>query len=332
MKLPFLRRAPRELPVPRDFPYVELRGGHDAAVLLVPSLGGKLAELWLGGRQWLWRSDVTPMAPGADGASYVETADSGGWDECFPTVGACRVPSWVKGAGGLQLPDHGELWSQAPTVEVTAAGASQSARCTWHGVRWPYRVEREVRVDEAGVVHLTYQATNDGRDRLPFLWSAHPLFPLSEHTQVLLPEGTRLRVYARRGIDLGEPRSEHRWPFVRAGARAFDFARPWEVAKRYACKLFLDMPEGEAVLREGDRELVMQWDARQVPHLGLWLNKRGWTPFRDEAPYLNLAVEPAIGAPDTIEDALGDWKAAAWLEPGELRSWSLRVAARPVEV
>ena len=40
----------------------------------------------LRGREWLWRNDQIPLALPKQGASYAETADSGGWDECFPTV------------------------------------------------------------------------------------------------------------------------------------------------------------------------------------------------------------------------------------------------------
>jgi galactose mutarotase-like enzyme len=331
VRFPFLKRPAPALPAARDYPYVELRGG-ESSVLLVPSLGGKLAELCLAGRQWLWHSDLTPMRPGTDGASYVETADSGGWDECFPTVAPCRVPSWVKGVGGANLPDHGELWSQAPEVDIATSEYGQTAKCTWRGVRWPYRFERAVRVDREGTVHLSYVVANEGQDRLPFLWSAHPLFPMTEHTRLILQEGTRLRVFARHGIDLGEVRSEHQWPNVRAGSRACDFRNPFDVAKRYACKLFLDVREGSVRLREGDLELEMAWDAGDVPHLGLWLNKQGWSPFNHGPPYLNLAVEPAIGAPDTIDEALGDWKSAAWLEPMERRAWSLRLTGRRAEV
>ncbi len=329
MRLPFLGRRQKELPVPRDFPYIELRGG-DCTVLMIPSLGGKLAELWLGGRQWLWQSDLIPLAPGTDGASYVETADTGGWDECFPTVGACRIPGWVRGLGGTPLPDHGELWAQSPAIEVHTSGEGQGVTCRWSGLRLPYVFERTVRVDGGGIVHLGYAAMNTGSERLPFIWSSHPLFPLTPSTQIDLQEGTRLRVYARHGIELGELRSEHRWPFVRAGARACDFRIPADVAKRYAAKLFLDATEGGAILREDDRELVMHWDAREIPHIGLWINHRGWTPFKGGEPCMNLALEPAIGAPDTLDDALGDWKSASWLEPGDVRRWHLMLEGRGV--
>jgi hypothetical protein len=300
-------------------------------VVIVPALGGKITGLTMCGRQWLWASDVTPYARGIDGTSYVETADSGGFDECFPTVGACRIPGWVRSFGGIELPDHGELWSQEPMLDIRTGADGQRAILTWQGTRLPYRLQRSVRVGPGGDVLMEYAAVNDGAERLPFIWSAHPLFPMTPHTRLTLPDGARLRVFARHEIELGETRSEHRWPFVRGGGKLFDFVVPYAVAKRYACKLFLDMPEGHATLREGDVELSVAFDTGEVPHFGLWLNKRGWTPFRREDPYLNLAFEPCIGAPDTLSEALGDWKSAAWLEVGEERRWSLHWSARRVE-
>ena len=329
MRLPFLSRGRSAFPVPSDFPYIELRGG-DTRVMILPALGGKIAELWLGGRQWLWHNTLIPLAPGTDGASYMETADSGGFDECFPTVGACRVPGWVRGLGGVELPDHGELWSRPPRIDVRTTAAGQIARCSWTGFRMPYRFERSLRVDRDGIVDIAYALANDGQERLPFLWAAQPLFPLTERTRLVLPEGSRLRVFARHGIELGETRSEHVWPRVRGGGKSLDFSAPFAVARRYACKLFLDVREGEALLREGDRELRFEWEADAVPNVGLWINKRGWTPFRDQEPYLNLSLQPGIGAPDTLVEALGDWKSAAWLDPGDVRRWALRLTARRV--
>jgi galactose mutarotase-like enzyme len=330
VRLPFLSRPKPVFPVARDFPYVELRGA-DSRVVVVPSLGGKIAELWLGGREWLWHSPVLPLAPGSDGDSYVETADTGGVDECFPTQGACRIPGWVRGFGGVELPDHGELWSQVPEMDVRTSRSGQIARCSWTGYRLPYRLDRAVRIDQDGVVHVSYAVINDGREKMPFVWSMHPVFPLGEHTRVRLPAGARLRVFAQHGIDLGEPRSEHQWPFIRGGGKVHDFSVPHAIARKFACKLFVDVPEGEAGLVEGDLELRFQWDPTQIPHVGLWVNKRGWTPFRDGEPYMNLALQPAIGAPDTLVDALGDWKSVAWLDPGETRRWAFRWSAHPAE-
>jgi galactose mutarotase-like enzyme len=324
ISLPFRRAARPTFPTAADFGYVELRGG-GSRVVVIPSLGGKISEMELAGRQWLWTSDVLPYAAPTPGASYIETADTGGYDECFPTVGACRIPGWVKAFGGIELPDHGELWSQSPTLEIETTKQGQCAVTSWQGARLPYRLTRIARVAPDGDVVLDYHLANDAEDRFPFIWSSQPLFPMTPDTEVHLPEGAEMRVYGSHRISLGDHQSKHRWPFVRAAGKVMDFLKPFEVAKQYACKLFLDVPEGRgrAILRQDGVELEVDFDASSVGQFGLWLNKQGWTPFKKEAPYLNLAFEPCIGAPDTLSDALGDWKRAQWLEPGEVRSWSL---------
>ena len=307
-----------------------LRGGGSSAAL-VPALGGKIASLHLGGREWLWTSDViAPRVPDEalradDAASYVEVADTGGYDECFPTVGACVVPGDVAGFGGLRLPDHGELWSQQPSVDVASAADGEQVTLTWTGRRMPYEFERTVRVDGDGRVVLRYAATNRGDAPLPFLWSAHPLLPLTARTRVHLPRGARLRVDAAHGLGAHEAGADHAWPAVRVDGAPVDVSHPAAVGDGYACKLFLDLPAGPVVaaVEEDDARLEVAMDGGEVTHFGLWLNNGGWTPFAGGRPYRNLAFEPCIGAPDSLADALGRWDAAAWLAPGETRRWTL---------
>jgi galactose mutarotase-like enzyme len=303
----------------------------DASVTVVPALGGKISSLSLAGREWLWTSDVLRRTvpedalASDDDVSYVETADSGGYDECFPTVGACRVPEAVPGFGGLRLPDHGELWSQRPAVDVTRVGARGTVLVTWEGRRMPYAFVRALELHEDGRVELRYAVTNRGAHRLPFVWSAHPLLALTPRTRLALPDGARMRVYAEHGIALGGVRSEHQWPFVEVRGVTRSFTRPAEVAAASACKLFLDLPEGtrRLAVNEGRARLEVEFEAADVPHVGLWVNNRGWTPSAGGTPYLNFAFEPCIGAPDTLEDALGAWDSAAWLDAGETRRWTL---------
>jgi galactose mutarotase-like enzyme len=326
----FSRPAPKRFPGADEFGFIELRGG-DSRVVVVPALGGKISSMELAGRQWLWTSPVIPYAPPEEGASYVETADTGGYDECFPTVGACKLPTWIRGFGGLELPDHGELWSQPPEVDVRASAEGQAVHLAWTGKRMPYRFEREVRITPQGVVEMRYAATNTGAEKMPFIWSSHPLFPLGPRTRLHLPADTRVKVYAQHGIEIAEYGSDMgRWPDLRVSGKPVNFSIPDRVARRYACKLFFDMTEGWAALIEDDLWLKVEFDQRQVPNLGLWLNKEGWSPFRREKPYRNLAFEPCIGAPDTLHDALGAWNRAHWLEPGQTRRWSLRWSAKRV--
>ena len=69
------------------FGSAELRAG-TTKVVIIPALGGKIASMEMAGREWLWTSDVIAHPAPIDGASYVETADPGGYDECFPTLPA----------------------------------------------------------------------------------------------------------------------------------------------------------------------------------------------------------------------------------------------------
>ena len=317
----------------QEFGTVELRGG-DARVVIVPALGGKISELWFGERQWLWKNPQLPFRMPEAGASYGLTADSGGCDECFPTAGACTLPSLVRGAGGRALPDHGELWSQQPELTITTEAQGHRAHLVWTGECLPYRFERSVLVTHAGTVRCEYAATNLGTLRIPFVWSAHPLLPLTKATRVVLPPGARVRVWTEHGVDLGGVAAEHRWPRLRSGGQMLDVSVPGSTRKKsYACKLFVDLPPGDQAVSvvEGDTMLTARFDAAQVPHVGLWINHGGWNPlpktswlpWRKPASYHNLALEPAIGAPDTLSDALGAWGSASWLEAGETRLWTI---------
>lgn len=294
-------------------------------LVVVPALGAKIASMRMAGREWLWSSDVIPYRVPIPGTSYVQTADTGGFDECFPTVGACVLPPSVPGLGGLELPDHGELWSQAP--EVGRRGATLTA--IWRGALVRYTVSRELVVEPDGSVTMRYEAANAGPRRLPFLWSSHPLLPLDEHTRIELPEGSRLRVDVQHGIDLGGPLAAHRWPRVTTERGELDLSRPAAGDRSpYACKLFLDPIEGRAAIEQDGARLEVRFDLAEVPSFGLWLNWGGWTPFEGGIPYRNLAFEPCIGAPDRLDHALGEWRGAHWLEPGETRRWSLTWSAR----
>lgn len=323
-------RSRAAAPPPRleDFGFVELRGG-GSRVVIVPALGGKIALFELGGRQWLWTSDVTPYSLPDENSSYVETADTGGYDECFPTVATCKVPTWVRAFGGVQLPDRGELWSQAPSIDVRTSPEGQTATTTWMGRRMPYRLTRAVRVTPAGEVECEYEATNTGTDRVPFIWSAQPVFPLTSETRIELQQATRLHVYAQHEIVLGLGATDLRWPMVRSQGRLLDLSHPFAVAKRYACKVFLEMREGRVALIEDGVRLELSFRVDDVPNIGIWINRGGWTPFKRGKPYQNLALEPCIGAPDSLEDALGAWKNAHWLEAGKSRRWLLKWRAVP---
>jgi galactose mutarotase-like enzyme len=311
-------------------PAIALRSD-EIEIVAVPAVGMKLTNLRRPrGREWLWRNDQIPLAlPQAD-ASFVETADSGGWDECFPTV----APSPIPGAppGSPLLPDHGELWSASWTSSAYDHAGGVTLAATAAGRLLPYEVQREVTLDpREPVMRLRYRLKSTGDSPFPWLWSAHPLLNVQPGSTLEIPSLRQVRVAAVHGLPELSVGDIVSWPEAFGGSNA-RFTFPAEGA--WAVKLFGDVgPSGRMVLtdpRRGER-LAMTVSPEEVPQVGLWINNRGWAP-PGRTPYYNLGLEPAIGAPDRLDDAVRDWNLAQTLEPGEERSWGIEVRlAEPEE-
>lgn len=305
------------------FPAVALRSA-ELEVVVVPSIGMKLTNLRRhNGREWLWRSDQIPLAPARVGASYVETADSGGWDECFPTVGPCPVPGAPPGTP--PLPDHGELWSApwSSSVYENASGATLTASA--QGLAFPYEFHREIALDKhEPTVRFRYRIRHTGDRPFPWIWSSHPLLNVQPGSVIEIAGVSQVKVDAVHGRNDLEEGAVISWPGA-VGGMPDRFTFPEEGG--WATKLFADVgPQGRMMLmdpRRGERlEIVVP--PHEVPQIGLWINCRGWAP-PGRRPYYNLALEPCIGAPDRLDLAVNEWKTAQRLDPGEEREWSLEV-------
>jgi galactose mutarotase-like enzyme len=308
------------------YPAVALRSTH-LEIVAVPEIGMKLTNLRrLNGREWLWRSDQIPLAPPIPGASYVETADSGGWDESFPTVGACPIPGAPPGVP--QLPDHGELWAAPWTSSVYEHADGTTLAGSTRGTILPYEFHRQLTLDrEEPVARLRYRVRHTGDTPFPWIWSSHPLLNVQPGSELTLPGVHQVKISAVHGREDLSEGDVVSWAGT-IGGEADRFTFPADGA--WAAKIFGDLgPEGRMLLtdpRMGERlELVV--DPAEVPQVGIWINCRGWAP-PGRTNYYNLALEPCIGAPDRLDLAVREWGTAQTLDPGEEREWGLEVWLR----
>lgn len=305
------------------FPAIALRAG-EVEIIVVPAIGMKLTNLRrLRGREWLWRNDQIPLASPRPGASFVETADSGGWDECFPTVGPSPVPGAPPGTP--LLPDHGELWAASWTSSILEHAGGLTLTGSASGGLLPYEFHRDITLDpREPVLRFRYRVRNTGHWSFPWIWSAHPLLNVQPGTRLELPTMHQVRLDAVHGVPALSRNDIVAWPSAFDGAGGvFTFPE----SGGWAVKLFGDVGEsGRMTLtdpRLGERlEMIVR--PEEVPQVGLWINARGWAP-PGLRPYYNLALEPAIGAPDRLDEAVLEWNAAQMLMPGEDRSWGLEV-------
>ena len=297
----------------QGFAVVGLRSAA-AELAMVPALGGRIISLrsLRSGRQWCWHQDrpnwLWANRPGDDFGGSPQA----GIDECVPTVAACR---WA----GRDIPDHGEVWYQAWTLEPDELSRGQLSATVPLDVS-PFVFRRSIRVDDQnqGFV-FEYQLTSTSAVTESYLWSLHPLFTIEADDRLQLPdEVTQLRLNGGLGdrpIAFGDIWSYPR-PFPGIEMDRLQVpGMPAGCVKGFAGPL----QQGRAAIandRTGDR-LQLEWDPKSAPFLGLWLN-------RGHAGFHHVALEPASGAPDSLADAADKWKNCPLLTPGETARWSVR--------
>lgn len=295
------------------------------ALALMPELGGKISSLrdLRSGREWLWRHPRMAYKRVAHGGSYMAEADTGGWDECFPTVAPCGYPSapWAE----TRLPDHGELWSQSAALDVTEVAGMVQLRTRWLGIALPYTFERAITLmARSPILRCAYAVTNNADVSLQFIWSAHPLLAIEPGMRLQLPPA-RFNRWTTIPPDLLAQDSGLSYPpALRPGTRNIDLATLPDPSAGIALKLWSDpLDEGWATLHAPDGELRLRWDTALLPQVALWMNLGAWAGDGG-APYFNLGLEPCIGAQDSLAVAARRSRCAT-LPPHGSRTWWIEV-------
>jgi hypothetical protein len=325
--------SPAAASVPAEPGFATLTAGSNSLTLL-PSLGGRVRDVTLGGRQWLWHNPDLSFTAANEDASLGEAVGSGGFDECFPTIAACKLPGWVEGAASAKIAERGALWRQRCDTAVGTGEFGNSATCAWSISPLPLEFTRRTTVRPDGMIDFAYAATNNGKVRAPFLWAAHPVFPLTDGTRIILPAGGKTRVWMADGIDLAGGETLHAWPRVRSGGRLVDVSLPASLGARFACTIFVELPRTETsiIVQEGRARLEMRVHGREISHAGIWINRGALAPTERKRPmlrlkrqrtYSTLTIGPCLGAPESLADALGAWETARWIEPGATARWTM---------
>lgn len=297
---------------------------------MLPELGGKLSSLrdLRTGREWLWRNDCIPYRRDFNSSSYVREADTGGWDECFPTVAPCLYPQepWQ----GVEIPDHGELWMQPWETELSAEphDASIVVRARVPGNKLPYVFERAITlVADAATLRFDYTLRSQTQAPLSFIWSAHPIFAIEPGMRIMLPDDARMRVYSCLPADLLNDEQTYIWPLeITASGQRLNLAEAPSMRAGIACKLWSEpLTQGWAELVAQDGSVRFRFDPALLPQVGIWLNAGGWSGIGG-TPYYNLGLEPCIGAQDSLWDAVEREQRYGILAPTGIRTWWLEVA------
>jgi galactose mutarotase-like enzyme len=290
---------------------------------IIPELGGKVNSLrdTRTAREWLWRHPRFAYKRVPHGSSYTAQSDTGGWDECFPSVAQCEYPAapWE----GAAVQDHGELWSQIAAFEINEQAHKVTLLTRWQGIVLPYTFIRVITLNEnSAVVHVDYEVVNNADQLINYVWCIHPLLAIEPGMELHLPPSARFNVGGSIPQNLVSPEKNLQYPFAVSG---LNFPALPKISSGLAIKIWSDpLPpdEGWAALRARDGELRMRWDTTLLPQVAAWMNFGAWAADAG-TPYYNLGLEPCIGAQDSLADAVTLYNLFATVPPHGSKSWWL---------
>ena len=114
-----------------------------ARAVVLPEWGAKLASLVHTGLgvETLWQTEGAAYRRTTYGDGY-ERGEISGFDEMFPTISRCLYEAPPR--SGTEAPDHGEVW----TLPWEHSLSGSSVRLWVNGVRFPYRLEKEMSLED----------------------------------------------------------------------------------------------------------------------------------------------------------------------------------------
>ena len=274
---------------------------------------------------------MAPIAPRNRTMAFDE-ADASGWDECLPSVAACHIETEFSEA---EIPDHGDLWRVEWLPMIKKAHS-----ITYRGECFslPLRLERTLTLTEqkaSWTLSLDYSVTNlNLEERIPWSWSAHPLFAVEEGDRIVLPASIEsLRLEGSGGGRLGKNGDNVAWPIAKlANGSSADLSVAEASDSGIGDKLFagpLSASENSCVLERPSAGLRIRvrFDAIATPYLGLWICYGGW-PEKPGPKQVCVALEPSTAPVDSLAET-GEWSRV--LEPGDCFSWPMEVEIEKTE-
>ncbi len=298
-------------------------------ITVLPQFGGKIASIRIGERELL-QQPLAPIAPRTRTMAFDES-DASGWDECLPSVAACRVETEF---GEAQIPDHGDLWRMEWLPMINEAHS-----ITYRGECFslPLRLERTLTLTErkpSWTLSLGYSVTNLSSERVPWSWSAHPLFAVHEGDHIVLPESIKsLRLEGSSAGRLGKNGDTVAWPIAKlANCCTVDLSVVDAPDSGIGDKLFagpLSPSENWCAVERPSAGLRIRvnFDAIATPYLGLWICYGGW-PEKHGPKQVCVALEPSTARVDSLAET-GPWSRV--LASGESFSWTMEVEIEKTE-
>ena len=282
-------------------------------VAVLPEVGGKIASVYHKPQAFeaIFQPGSGSYSVPTYGAPFKNYGASG-IDDCLPNIDLGRYPEAP--FQGLELPDHGEVWSLpwAFQMEEEVLTGSVRGRCL------PYTFVRKMELNQNELA-LKYTLRNDGTAPLRCLWTFHGLLACDEASEIHLAEVQKV-VNVKESRHLGPPGTVHDFPLSRYEGHdvALNRIRPKTSCNRE--KYYVDPSErtGDAsmTLNQNRLRLCLRFSPEELPYCGVWLNEGA---FNND---LVAALEPSNGYYDSMEIACRNGTPEP-IAPGEESEWTI---------
>lgn len=283
---------------------------------IFPEAGAKIYNFTYKPRDYnfLWHHPRIPLERVPLGLPY-DDYFSGGWDELFPNDAAAQF-------GGLQLPDHGEIWNRPWEFEVQRTeGDEVTVYLRRFGAVTSTLLEKWITLHAGeSVLRFRHRITNVGKDRLQFLWKLHPAMRVSEHHRVDVP-GKRGEYVGAGWSRLDHARMEFDWPHavddhgVRADLR---FPLPISSGKRDFVYV-TELQAGWCAVTDTKEKLgfALTFPVKVFPSVWLFMPHGGWRDIQ------TVILEPCTAYPKDLDVAARQGTIAT-LEAGKTLDCSIQ--------
>lgn len=289
-----------------NVPLVRLESAH-LRTDIAPSVGGRVVSLVdkNSGHEFLWRNAKLNLERLPSGAEY-DPNFFGGIDELLPN----DSPEII---GGIDCPDHGELWTTPLEWKVESGKLILSGMLAKFGLSY----HREMFLDpEASRLRIRYRVSNPTNQPRQFLWKLHAALAVeagdvidcpARRAQVVDPNWSRFKTLA--------PFS---WPNIEGKAANVIPPRNGTMDFFY----LFELPHGSIAWqsRRQNLEFRYQFDTAVFPYAWLFASYGGFNE------HYTVILEPCTAMPLSVNEAAGRHQCSR-LAPGQTLETSVDIYA-----